>query len=317
MLPTCIYLPHRYQYSSNLHIRSITYTTDSTTSNMSKTIQLHCPSLKRTVDGYVITPFQSADQILQGTRLALSISHASLYNTDAKPLTKLDTIQDDQRILVAASPKEVMLPDSLAEFEFYDGQELDGEEEWEWLSEREKCDHVIGLNEKEPWTRNKLRMTRGWEAVDEDLRAIKEADEEEVDAKEAESMIEQRWRTNIEHFLPGGMKPAKLKKDGKFWNEKVVAALKVFSSFTLGQARLAAEFLQEAVQLRIGDEVDTSPIVQFQDIVNAITIIYERAGIIKENLTKPKSAKAREKGRKKALREKAKKGKGAGAGQTE
>jgi hypothetical protein len=314
MIPTSRNFSHRYEYSNYRSNSSTAHNNHSTTSKMSKTIQLHCPSLKRTVDGYVITPFQSADQILQGIRLALSIPHASLYTTDARPLTKLDTIQNDQRILVAASSKEVMLPDSLAEFEGYDGQELDGEEQWEWLSEQEKCNHVMGLNEKEPRTRNKLRMTRGWEPVNEDLEGILG---EDVDVKEAESLIEQRWRTNIDHFLPSNMQPSKLKTNGKFWDPQVIAGLSVLSSFTPGQARLAAEFLEEAVQLRIGDGVDTSSIVQLQDIANAITIIYERAGVIKENLTKPKSAKAREKERKKALREKNKKGRGASMGQME
>jgi hypothetical protein len=307
MLPTSRYFAHRCDHFIHRSNSSTAHNNHSITDRMSKRIQLYCPSLKRTVDDYVITPFQSADQIYQGIRLALTISSATLYTTDAKPLTKLDTIQNDQRILVAASPKEVMLPDSPAEFEGYDGQELEGEEQWEWLSEREKCDHVIALNEKEPRTRNKLRMTRAWEPINEGLELIFE---EDLDVKEAESLIEERWRLNVDHFLPSTMQPPKLKTNGKFWNPQVIAGLSVLSSFTPGQARLAAEFLDEAVQLRIGDGVEISPVVQFQDIANAITIIFERAGVIKENLTKPKSAKAREKERKKALREKTKKGKG-------
>lgn len=209
-----------------------------------------------------------------------------------------------------------MLPDSLAEFEFYDGQEGDDEGEWEWLSEREKCDHIMSLNEKKPRTRNKLRITRSWETVEDELEVIGKKDVG-FDGKEADALIEERWRANIDHFLPDGMKPPKLKVNGKFWDPQVIAGLSVLSSFTPGQARLAAEFLEEAVQMRIGDGVDMSPAVQAQDIVNAVTIVYERAGVIKEKLTKPKSAKARENQRKKALREKAKKDKAATMGQWE
>ncbi|KAH5332161.1 hypothetical protein HBI12_053550 [Parastagonospora nodorum] len=272
---------------------------------MSKTIQLHCPSTKRTVANFVITPFQSNDQILQGIRLALQIQYAALYTADARSLTKLDALQNDQRVLVGASREEVMLPDSPAEFAFYDGQEGPDAEEWEWASEREKCAHVVRLNEEEPRMRNKLRITRAWEAIEEEMKMV---GRQRVDAKECEGLIEQRWGTNIDHFLPDAMKPAKVKPSAsKFWDEGAVAGLAVLSSFTQGQARLAAEFLEEAVQLRIGDGIDTSPVLQFQDVFNAVYIIFERAGVIKEKLTKPKSAKAREKERKKALKEKTKK----------
>jgi len=277
---------------------------------MSKTIQLHCPSTKLTISNFVITPFQSNDQILQGIRLALQIQYAALYTADGKSLTKLDALQNDQRVLVGASREEVMLPDSPAEFALYDGQDV---EEWEWASEREKCAHIMELNEAEPRTRNKLRITRAWEAVEEDVKMV---GEKGVDAKECEGLVEERWRTSIDHTLPENMKPAKLKlAANKYWDERVVGGLAVLSSFTQGQARLAVEFLEEAVQLRIGDGIDTSPVVQFQDVVNAVHIIFERAGVIKEKLTKPKSAKAREKERKKALKEKTKKEKNGAVGE--
>jgi hypothetical protein len=57
---------------------------------MSRIVQLHCPSLKRTVDNYVVSPFQSNDQVFQSIRVALKIPHVTLYTVDAKPLTKLD-----------------------------------------------------------------------------------------------------------------------------------------------------------------------------------------------------------------------------------
>lgn len=266
---------------------------------MSTTIQLHCPSRKRTIDNFVISPFQSNDQILQGIRIALQIPYAGLYTVDAKAITKLDNLQQDQRVLVAAAANERMLPDSPPDFAFYDGQEgddidpdLDGYgQSWESLSEREKCDHIMSLQELKPTSRNKLRFTRQWQAISNDLAAVGEQDQ---DTKESEAAIEQRWRTTIDHFLPDGMKPSKVKTAGKYWDEKVIGGLAIMSSAMPGQAQLAIEFLEEAVQLRVTDGVDTSPVVQLEDILNAITIIYERAGVIPMKLTKPKSAKARE-----------------------
>lgn len=266
---------------------------------MSTTIQLHCPSRKRTIDNFVISPFQSNDQILQGIRIALQISYAGLYTVDAKAITKLDSLQQDQRVLVAATQDERMLPDSPPDFVFYDGQEgddvdpdLDGYgQSWESLSEREKCDHIMSLQELKPTTRNKLRFTRQWQAVSNDLTAF---GEQNHDVKESEGLIEQRWRTTIDHILPDGMKPNKIKTAGKFWDEKVIAGLAILSSMMPGQAQLAIEVLEEAIQIRVTDGVDTSSLVQLGDIVNAATIIYERAGVIPTKLTKPKSAKARE-----------------------
>jgi hypothetical protein len=293
---------------------------------MSRIVQLHCPSLKRTVDNYVVSPFQSNDQVFQSIRVALQIPHVTLYTVDAKPLTKLDTIQEGQRILVAAAASERMLPDSPYDYEYYDGQEgddvdpdLEGYgESWESLSEREKCDHIMSLNESKPTSRNKLRFTRKWQAVTDDLAA---AEQQELDSGECEALIEQRWYLSLDRFLPDSMRPAKLKTSGKFWDEQVVAALAVLSSLTPGQARLAAEFVEEAVQMRVTDGVETSPLLRLADVHNAVTLIYEHAGVIPAKLTKPKSAKAREKERKKALREKTKgdakaKSRGSSSGET-
>jgi hypothetical protein len=85
----------------------------------------------------------------------------------------------------------------------------------------------------------------------------------------------------------------------------------VLASTTPGQSRLAAEFLDEAVQLRRADRDDGGlEIVQYTDVVNAVTILYEKAGVVPARLTKKGGGKAREKERKKMVREKRKKGKG-------
>jgi hypothetical protein len=287
---------------------------------MSKSIHLYCPSNKRTVSSFVITPFQSNDQVLKAIRLVFQIPNVTLYTTDAKPI-KLDSIQEDQRILVAASPTEIILPDSPPEFEFYEGQEgedVDHDldtygEPWESLSEREKCNHVMSLNEVKPSTRNKLRIVRQWQPVLDDLTAVES--EKKYDPEECEALIEQRWRSTIEHFLP-----TKIKTASKLRDPKVVAGIAVLSSITPGQSRLAAEILQEAIQSRVSDGHETSLAVQFQDIVSAVTIIFESAGVVAAKSMKAKSARAREKERKKALRGKAKegaKGKGKAGGVSE
>ncbi|KAF1845512.1 uncharacterized protein K460DRAFT_416765 [Cucurbitaria berberidis CBS 394.84] len=274
---------------------------------MTKTVQLHCPSSKKTVDNFVISPFQMHEQVLQGIRLRLGINHAALYTVDAKHITNLESLQDDQRILVAATPSEHMLPDAPPDFVLYDGEEgedvnpeIDGfGQPWEDLTEREKCDHIQSVVEQKPTTRNKLRITRPYQSVQADLTVL-----HNVAPAEAEVNIDQRWRTTVEHFLPDALKPNKMKISGKFWDEQALAALALLSSFTHGQSELAREFLEEAVAMRAeeSDGDEKSPVVRSQDVLDAITIIYERAGVIPAKLTKHKSAKTREKERRKALK---------------
>jgi hypothetical protein len=89
-------------------------------------IQLHCPSTNKTVDGFIIGgAFPKLDQILPGVRIALDIKYAALYTTEAKPMNEPSSLQDDQRVLVAASADEIMLPDSPREWVLYDGEEGD------------------------------------------------------------------------------------------------------------------------------------------------------------------------------------------------
>ena len=175
------------------------------------------------------------------------------------------------------------------------------------LTEREKCAHIISLNEQKPNSRNKLRITRPYQSVQADLQTIHtKAVDSPASTAPAESNIEQRWYTTYDHFLPDTMRPPRFKINGIVWDSHVVAALDVLSSLTHGQARLAQEVLIEAVKLRLEEEEDASLVVQCQDVVNAVGIVYERAGVLPARLTKARTAKMREKEKKKALREKKK-----------
>ncbi|KAJ4371605.1 hypothetical protein N0V83_004825 [Neocucurbitaria cava] len=279
---------------------------------MTKMVQLHCPSTGQTVDKFVISPFQTHEQVIQGIRIRLGIQHAALYTTDAKLITNFDSLQEDQRVLVAATSSELMLPDAPTGFILYDGEESDEvdpttegfEQPWEDLTEREKCDHILSLVEQKPTTRNKLRITRPYQSVQPDLFTMHL---NSISPTEAEALIDQRWRTTVEHFLPDALKPAKPKTSGKFWDEQVVATLSVLSSFTHGQSRLAREFLEEAVSMRMERSVDDDKdsIVRGQDVIDAVALVYERAGVIPAKLTKHKSAKVKQKERRKAEKEKA------------
>jgi len=88
-------------------------------------VQLHCPSTKKTVEDFFITPFQSLEQVLPSVRLAFDIKYAALYTTEAKRIMDSSTLREDQRVLVAASASETMLPDSPSEWVLYDGEEGD------------------------------------------------------------------------------------------------------------------------------------------------------------------------------------------------
>jgi hypothetical protein len=86
-------------------------------------VQLHCPSTCKTVDGFVIGSYQKPEQVLQGVRLALDIKFAALYTTEAKHISDPQTLQEDDRVLVAASEAETMLPDAPYGYAMYEGEE--------------------------------------------------------------------------------------------------------------------------------------------------------------------------------------------------
>lgn len=179
------------------------------------------------------------------------------------------------------------------------------------LTDREKCEHITSLNTMKPTTRNTLRITRPYKSVATDLAAIEKAEEAEltllVCMTEAETNIENRWRMTYDHFIPTANCPQRFKKDGTLWSPPVLAALDVLSSFTHGQARLAAEYLEEAIKMRIDEGKDTDMVVKFEDVANAIGIVYEHAGAIPAKLTKKGGKKGGGKQRRKAARGQGKK----------
>lgn len=87
-------------------------------------VQLYCPSTNRTIDDFVIGAFQQPEQVLQGVRLALDIKHAALFTVEAKPIPDPHSLHEDQRVLVAASQDEKMLPDAPYGYVRYDGEEM-------------------------------------------------------------------------------------------------------------------------------------------------------------------------------------------------
>ncbi|KAH7083464.1 hypothetical protein BKA63DRAFT_540292 [Paraphoma chrysanthemicola] len=279
---------------------------------MSKQIQLHCPSTKATVDKFIISPYHSPEQTYKAIRLALAIPHASLYTVEAVPITKLDSLQDGQRVLVAAAPAEHMPPDSPPEYEFYAGEEADDVDpdlegyglEWDDMSEREKCEHVASLNSRVPERRNRMRITRGWE------RWTRKGN---VDVKECEDLIQQRWNMSLDQFIPDTYKPPKLPSSTtsttRTWDPDFVAAVAVLSSFSHGQASLIREHLVEAMQLRMAEEIDTRAEghVQTGDVLSAIGIVFERAGVVEAKAVKVRTKPVRAKGKERRKAGKARK----------
>jgi len=158
-----------------------------------------------------------------------------------------------------------------------------------------------------PTTRNKLRITRPYMSVRADIDALTSAPTL-AQATNYEHDIEERWAITIEHLLPSSMKPSSSKFSSKSCDAPTLAALSLFSSFTHGQARLARNVLEDAVALRTEEDQgdDKSPVVREQDVFNAITIVYERAGVLPAKLTKVKTEKARRKDGRKAAKGKRK-----------
>ncbi|RMZ74627.1 hypothetical protein GMOD_00003688 [Pyrenophora seminiperda CCB06] len=276
---------------------------------------LYCPSKKKTVNDFVIGAYQLPEQVLQGVRLALNIKYAALYTVNAKAIGDPHSLQEDQRVLVAAHATEKMLPDAPYGFVLYDGEEggdVDPDTEgygqaWDELSDYEKCLHVRNLNELKPTTRNKLRITRPYKSVQADMDALSSSEPLSEDT-DYEITIEERWAVTIEHFLPSSMKLSSPKSSSKTWDPAMLAALYLFSSCTHGQERLAREVLDEVIALRTeqdqGDDKD--PMVREQDVLNAIIMVYERAGVLPTKTMKLKTGKARRKDGKKASKGKSK-----------
>ncbi|KAL1801470.1 hypothetical protein ACET3X_001812 [Alternaria dauci] len=279
-------------------------------------VQLYCPSTRKTVDKFIIGAFQNLDQVLQGVRLALDLKYAALYTIEAKPIYEPSALEDDERILVAASAEETMLPDAPPEWILYHGEEGDDVDpdtegygqEWDTLSDHEKCLHITSLNDQKPETRNKLRITRPYTSVEADLVSIK-ASRPDIGLAEDYAHIERHWGITAKQFLSASMKTGSGPKfNQKLTTTSLITAISILSSFTHGQSRLALEVLDEAIALRTQDEQqgDKDPALQTQDVLNAIAIVYERADLIPANLTKAKSGKAKERGKRKAAKERKK-----------
>ncbi|KAJ6198810.1 hypothetical protein J3E72DRAFT_187912 [Bipolaris maydis] len=278
-------------------------------------IQLHCPSTSKTLDNFVIGAYQKPEQVLQGVRLALDLKFAALYTTDAKPISDPSkTLQDDERVLVAASATETMLPDAVYGYAMYAGEEGD-DVDMDDLTDREKAAHILSLVETKPSTRNKLRITRECGAVREDLAAInqQELDTAAAPTTDHEALIQERWDITLDAFLKQITKYAttpatKSHMTSSSLSLSTISALSVISSMTLGQARLAREVLCEAIALRLEKSQDEAkePVPCEEDVKNAVEMVYERAGVVPAKLTKVKGGKTKE--RKRA------KGKGKSAG---
>jgi hypothetical protein len=176
------------------------------------------------------------------------------------------------------------------------------------LGEQEKCAHITSLNEQKPTTRNKLRITRSYKSVQADLQALDSPPQ--TDSTNHEASIEKRWGTTVEHFLPASLKHSKSRVSKQPCDSQTLAAIDILSSFTQGQARLAREVLEEAVTLQTGEDQgdDKDPVVRKQDVLVAVQIEYERAGVIPAKFTKGKSEKAKDRERRKAAKGKKKAG---------
>ncbi|KAI5371543.1 hypothetical protein J4E82_009780 [Alternaria postmessia] len=264
-------------------------------------VQLYCPSKKKTVDNFVFGAFQNLDQVLQGVRLALDIKYAALYTVEARPIYEPSALEDDQRILVAASAEETMLPDAPPGWVLYHGEEGDD-------VDPDTEGYGQDLNEQKPETRNKMRITRPYKSLEAELHFFEYKESSTVEFTEDDARVERYWGITVKQFIPFSMKAGPSTNLSQKLTSPTAFAIMILSSFTHGQSRLALEVLEEAIALRTQDEQgdNKDPALQTQDVLNAIAIVYERADLIPANLTKVKSGKSKEREKRKAAREKKK-----------
>jgi len=143
-----------------------------------------------------------------------------------------------------------------------------------------------------------MRITRECKPVQADIDTLNSRTSTSASVAENEDHIEKCWGVAVEHFLPTSMKPAASKSSSKSCDSSTLAILSILAGFTQGQSRLALEVLEEAVALRTEDRGDDKdPALKKGDVINAITIIYERAEVIDAKLIKGKGGKGKGKER--------------------
>lgn len=153
-----------------------------------------------------------------------------------------------------------------------------------------------------------MRITRPYKSLEAELHFFEYKGSSTFEFTEDDARVERYWGITVKQFIPFSMKAG----PGPHLSQKLTSptafAIMILSSFTHGQSRLALEVLEEAIALRTQDEQgdNKDPVLQTQDVLNAIAIVYERADLIPANLTKIKSAKSKEREKRKAAREKKK-----------
>lgn len=98
------------------------------------------------------------------------------------------------------------------------------------------------------------------------------------------------------------MKPVAAKFSSKSCDSSTLAVLSIMARFTQGQSCLALEVLEEAVALRTEEDQgdDKDPALRKDDVINAITLVYERAEVIPVKLIKGKGVKGKGKARRRS-----------------
>jgi len=147
-----------------------------------------------------------------------------------------------------------------------------------------------------------MRITREYKPVEADIEALDSTTSTPARVAEDEDHIEKCWGVAVENFLPASMKPTASKSSSKSCDSSTLAVLSILAGFTQGQSRLVLEVLEEAVVLRTeedqGDNKD--PTLQKGDVINAMTLIYERAEELPAKLMKGKGTKAKGKERRRS-----------------
>jgi hypothetical protein len=147
-----------------------------------------------------------------------------------------------------------------------------------------------------------MRITRQYKSVQDDIDALDFAPSSPLTTADYETTIEKCWGIAVEHFLPTPMKPAAAKFSSRSCDPDTLASLSILASFTNGQSRLALDVLEEAVALRTQEDQgeDKDHALRKDDVLNAVTIVYERAEVIPAKIIKGKGTRAKGQGKKRA-----------------
>jgi len=146
------------------------------------------------------------------------------------------------------------------------------------LTEIEKRNHIVSIGANRPETKNILRIVETYPAIEVEIAALKKADAMQLATSyslaASYQKISNNWGMSFMMWLPEELKP-KSSFVTYQWDLRMVALIAIFAKATPGQGHITKGILKTIVDAQTNVGIPTVP-----DVMQAITLIYERAGLV-------------------------------------